>query len=544
MFAIALIIGIYAYGVFALGLTGLLFKQYILMLTTLVILFSIKYFWKNIQFINFFKIISRFYNSLKGQNALTIKILIIIFILLLVVNLLGALGPELSFDALWYHLTLPKIYLEKHTIFHIPGGLLYYSDMPKLTEMLYIPSLMFGNEITAKLVHFLFGLLTSFAIYKFCRKYYSVKISLVGMIVFYSNIVVGWESTTAYIDLARTFFEFMALWGFVNFLESKKRIWLIESSLIMGLAISTKLLSITSLIIYILIIIFFSKGYFGNYLNKIKSILFYISLSILVSLPWFIFSYLNTKNPFYPFLSQMYPVKLSIFSFHYINPINFIKEVWMLFVRSEDPVSPIYLIVLPVLICVWNKYNKYTKIIAFYCILSLFLWYLVPRTGGGRFIMSYLPAFSVLVASTIREVNKSKIKSLLIFIIVFLSLTTISYRFLANIKFIPYIIGIETKKEFLNKNLNFSYGGFYDTDDYLKHKIKNNDMVLIYGIHNLFYADFPYIHESWVQKGDEFNYLLLQNADIPERFKYWKLIYENNLSNVKLYSFGGQKWVY
>ena len=111
-------------------------------------------------------------------------------------------------------------------------------------------------------------------------------------------------------------------------------------------------------------------------------------------------------------------------------------------------------------------------------------------------------------------------------------------------KFIPYILGQETKQEFLKKHLNFSYGGFYDTDSYFKNTIKKNDNVLIIGMHNLYYVDFPYVHESWVKPGDEFNYILLQDANLPERFKLWRLVYTNNLTHVKLYSFGGQKWVY
>ena len=69
----------------------------------------------------------------KGEFVLPI----LIFILCLV-NLVGALGPETAFDALWYHITLPKIYLQHKELLFIPGGLLYYSAMPQLGEMLYV----------------------------------------------------------------------------------------------------------------------------------------------------------------------------------------------------------------------------------------------------------------------------------------------------------------------------------------------------------------------------------------------------------------------
>jgi len=61
--------------------------------------------------------------------------MMILIVLQAFVNIIGVFGPELAFDALWYHLTLPKLYLVHHSIFFIPGGLLYYSGMPKIAEM-------------------------------------------------------------------------------------------------------------------------------------------------------------------------------------------------------------------------------------------------------------------------------------------------------------------------------------------------------------------------------------------------------------------------
>ena len=52
------------------------------------------------------------------------------------VNLIGALGPELGFDALWYHLTEAKLFLQRGSIAPLPGNLLYWSGLPRLGEMI------------------------------------------------------------------------------------------------------------------------------------------------------------------------------------------------------------------------------------------------------------------------------------------------------------------------------------------------------------------------------------------------------------------------
>src|SRR6185369_9240613 len=142
------------------------------------------------------------------QSIAKEKLLIVFGSLLglqIVVNFIGVLGPEVGFDALWYHLVLPKLYLVHHEVFFIPGGLLYYSAMPKLAEMLYVGGLSFGNEIVVKCIHFIFGLLTCFALYKLQRKFFTPLIALIGVVVFYSNLVFAWESASAYIDLIRAF---------------------------------------------------------------------------------------------------------------------------------------------------------------------------------------------------------------------------------------------------------------------------------------------------------------------------------------------------
>ena len=254
MFSLAILIGIYSYIIFALGLSGLLFKNYIVSITVLYLLFCSYWYRKPLT-----SFVIIFFDSIKrARNNVLAPIFIGIFFLQAFINLVGALGPELGFDALWYHLTIPKLYLENHSVFYIPGGLLYYSLMPKLTEMLYVGALAINGEILAKLIHFSFGLLASIALYKLSRKFFTPKISLISVVVFYSNLVVAWQSTTAYVDLARTFFEIMALWGFVNFWKKREKKWLIESAVMLGLAISTKLLAIGSvLIMSILIVTYF-----------------------------------------------------------------------------------------------------------------------------------------------------------------------------------------------------------------------------------------------------------------------------------------------
>lgn len=167
------------------------------------------------------------------------------------VNLVGALGPELGFDALWYHLTIPKIYLQHGNIFFIPGNLFYYSAMPKLVEMFYLLALSFSKYgILAKTIHWSFGVLSALALLRLSKRYLKLPWALFATTLFYTTLIVGWESITAYIDLGRTFFEILALDLFLVWTKDKKTLNLVESAIMLGLAISTKLIAFASLPVF------------------------------------------------------------------------------------------------------------------------------------------------------------------------------------------------------------------------------------------------------------------------------------------------------
>ena len=228
-----------------------------------------------------------------------------------------------------------------------------------------------------------------------------------------------------------------------------------------------------------------------------------------------------------------------------LSLVGFFRDTWVLFTHASDPVSLVYVIFLPV--AIWVFRGRLGKlgglgVVGWYCLLAIVVWYFTPRTGGGRFILPYLPAFSILCAGLIERVWKEVyLQRFLIVVVIGASLFSIVYRAGANSKYLPVILGQESKREFLTKYLHFDYGDFVDSDGYFARTIKPTDMVLLYGFHNLYYVDFPFIDASWVgeirgvREVGGVGYIATQNAILPEKFKSWKLVYENPKTMVKLY---------
>lgn len=534
MFLFAILIGVLSNVVLFLGLLGLLYPSVLITVLGVICLGFI--FYNKLTFSSIMSVINQ------NKKERLFFGLFFLFFLQVMINLVGAMGPEIGFDALWYHLTLPKLYLLEHKVFFIPGGLLYYSAMPKLGEMLYAIGLSFGSETYVKLMHFSFGLLSCIVLYKLSRKFVSPTLSFLSVLIFYSNLVVSWESISAYIDLIRCFYEVIALYAFSFWVENKSTKYLFLSAIFIGFAIETKLLAVGSLVIFTILFFIHSFRTKQDRQRSMTGIPVYWSLVLLISVPWFVFSYLHTGNSVYPFFTTLYPsmIDKNIFSLYAV-----VNDLWKLFVIGDDPISPIYLIVLPFLIVCLKKFNQREKLLIVYAVLALIIWYITPRTGGGRFILPYLPAFSLLVVIVMRYFQKQRyIYNIMIITVIFLAVTTIGYRAIANAKFVPEVFGKESKSDFLVKHLHFDFGDFYDIDGYFAKTISPKDKVLLYGFHNLYYVNFTFVDKSWVKKGDRFNYIAIQNTSLPTRFKNWKIIYQNNITHVTLYTDNKKTWIY
>jgi hypothetical protein len=162
-------------------------------------------------------------------------------------------------------------------------------------------------------------------------------------------------------------------------------------------------------------------------------------------------------------------------------------------------------------------------------------------TLSNRYLLPYLPGLTLVTLSVFNEkwAKEKLIEKILLGIILFSAILNLGSRILATRKFLPFLLGKETKAEFLAKHLNFAYGDFYDIDGWFAQNIKKEDLVLVYGIHNLYYLDFPFIHESWAKKGTYFTHILVgEGKDLPEKFGKRLLIYQNPKSKVKVYIFG------
>lgn len=514
MFTLAFILGIASYAILALGLASL-FNNNILRYFVLGFLLVI-IFW-----------LAKKLAQLKRIKVGRLEILILIFLgLQILVNLPAVFGPELAFDALWYHLTLPKIYLQRETLVFIPGGLLYYSGSPQFMEMLYVLALSVGGLTLAKWLHFLFGLLSVWAIYSLARKFLPRFYCWLICLIFYTQLAVSWVTASAYTDMALVFFQTLGLLAVINWLENpKKKSWLIEAGFLFGLGMAVKLTAGWAALALLIIFIY----------KKVKKtdILMFLTGCLVPLLPWFVYAYKNTGNFLYPYFtdwffhSQSAGASLSGW-FLSRHPLALIQAIIAFSFTKSDILSPLILICLPLFVLAIFKRQK--NILLFFLGLNFLFWFLTPL-NYNRFALFLVPIYFIVVFRfLIREKKLSQILSLIILLSFLSAGINTGARFWTNKKFLPLLLKEQTQDEFMKKNLNLNAGNFYDFNGHLA-KIVQDKQVLVKDIHNLYYLDFPFIHVSYLQSGETYDYILQSSFQKTNQVP----VFTDRLNNQKLY---------
>ncbi len=83
--------------------------------------------------------------------------------------------------------------------------------------------------------------------YAFGRRHLTAQIGLLAALLFASTPLVLWEAGTAYADLAPTFFGTLTLLAVANGMAGRDERWLRLGAVLMGLTLSTKATSLTTL---------------------------------------------------------------------------------------------------------------------------------------------------------------------------------------------------------------------------------------------------------------------------------------------------------
>ncbi len=343
------------------------------------------------------------------------------------VALIGALAPETEWDALWYHLWLPKLWLAAGRPVDVITE--QNSLYPLTWELIFGAGLATGGPIAAKLLHFATLPLTAIVVFEFTKRFFPSASAWLSAAIFLTVPTIMWESTTAYVDLAMTFHTALALFALFRYSERHGGQWLTLSSLNFGLAAATKYLGLIvgALAAAGLVFYLWSQGR-RNFWLTLRPAMILGFVCLLFPIPWYLRSWRASGNPVFPQLVRVFGAKpddrwndsatinFENFLAHYGRPRTISNLVALPWDVTTHPavyagsLGPVFLIFLPALALFHGRVKAVPWLFGF-TILYLVVWASPLSSFQLRFVTAATPALALLASEAYRRLNFAVLRS-------------------------------------------------------------------------------------------------------------------------------------
>ena len=217
-------------------------------------------------------------------------------------SLFTALAPETEYDALWYHLDLPRHWLAAGT--PVDNVHEYVSLYPMTWDLLFGAALAFDGAVGARVLHWMATLAAAATAGAIATRALGQRSGWMAAAIFITAPTVFWEATTAYVDGALALHGGVAAAAIMQSARSNDRRWLLLGGLNLGIACATKHLGLvigaSTLLPYLL--------WMWRHHQPRQVLLngaLVCGLMLTPPAPWYLRSWIASGNPVFP---EMYSV--------------------------------------------------------------------------------------------------------------------------------------------------------------------------------------------------------------------------------------------
>lgn len=407
IFVVPIGLGVFSYGILALGLLGLLEAQYFILWFVILFVWSSREWWE-LALTGTNKLREAF-RTFKRINFGK-KLLLLAFVLIFTLTMFQALTPPWDYDGLMYHLQGPRLFLDSGKILPLPDT--WGANGPFTIEMLYMFGLRFGSDTFAKLLHMSFAILLVIATFSFGRRFLGKEAGWISAAILVAIPIFPIWASWAYADMAWALYEFLSLYAFIVWILTRRREWLVISGLAMGFALGSKYLALGSAGVLGLVVIWVSRRQGLKLI--IQNAAVFGGIALLVGSPWYLKNWLLAGNPVYPlyFGGLAWPAERVSLLMSYLNsfgtghkvsdylllPINIYAQYRRFSTVLGDIELPSLLFPF-LLVYPFVRHKKVCNILAVIVLLRLVIWAIGSQQV--RFLLPIFPGLSLLTASTI-----------------------------------------------------------------------------------------------------------------------------------------------
>ena len=232
---------------------------------------------------------------LAHQSKFQLVVMVLLGMLFLI-QFTQSLAPPLHYDALNYHLTLPKAYLLNEKIENLDW--LVMSGMPQTAEMLYLNLMAVAGESAPLLLSSFFGVLTCLALIGYLQKKLNLESAWVAAASLFGGFTLASSLAWGYVDWLGCLFGAGTVICLDYFRASGQPKFLLISGIFAGLAFSTKYPAGVIFLAGLFVLIWHCWRMKKMFLPVL--IQFSLGAAIFV-LPWLLKNFVFTGNPLYPF---------------------------------------------------------------------------------------------------------------------------------------------------------------------------------------------------------------------------------------------------
>ncbi len=345
--------------------------------------------------------------------------------LILLSTLITALAPPLKFDALVYHLTLPRAYLAAGRITYLPW--LMYWGMPQISEMLYTWGMALGGVEAAVVLGWTFGLVALAGIFGLITQ----RINLPSAWVAVAALLAGFTTAAAmgwgYVGWMTILQGAACLIALDRWVSHHDRKDLLLAGVFAGFALGTKYTAGILLLGGLGVVAWFGrKAPWKRFLLD----LFLFGLTvILASSPWLIKNFVATGNPFYPVLFPGGAMDQLRLDFYQDQPLwgGWLEVILLPMTATlrgvegtpgfSTSVGPLLLALGALAWIGWGKrphsQRKSLKVAVIISLVGLVTWAVASRFSGlliqTRLYLTLFPAFALLAGAGFDGLSRIKV---------------------------------------------------------------------------------------------------------------------------------------
>lgn len=447
------------YGWLVLLVLGLIFRNYIIRWIRS---------WRSLK--------KKWQDSQRKEKVIGCGVFLILFF-----TLITSLAPPLKFDALVYHLTLPKIYLNFGRFLYIPENMFW--GMPQLGEMLYTLVVAIGGIQTATALGWMFGLLTVTGLFGYIYQRLGSQAAWVAIASLLAGYTLADSLAWGYVDWLAMYFGMAVLICLDKWRLGEGIKVLLLAGVFTGMALGVKYTSGVLVLVGIGIILYQVATVEENRNRTLIFLLSFITPAILLSLPWWIKNLLATGNPFYPFFIAAGSMDLYRINFYHIPRWGNWKDIVFLPIRTtfaglegapgyNASIGPLLLALCPFAYFGWSgrDHEAHTTIstAALVSIIGIAVWVIASQFSAfliqTRLYLSLFPAFAILAGVGFDSMRKIKLSTIrmgrvvgvVILLVLGLTVVEISVGKIDQGAVKP-ILGLMKTEDYINDNLGW-YG--------------------------------------------------------------------------------------